>query len=204
MKKSQKVSTDPQYQQARFLLSAAKIEQLPADTGIEVAFIGHSNTGKSSVLNCLTQSKIARVSKTPGRTQLINVFPIDDSRRLIDLPGYGYAEVPLDVKKQWAHMLNTYLQERTSLKGLILVMDIRHPLKEFDRQMLDWCSTANIPVHILLNKADKLTYGKVKEAINHVQTKLNSHPVPVTVQSFSTLKKTGLDALREILDQWYT
>src|SRR3990167_8544424 len=149
------------YQKAYFLLSAAAVEQLPPDTGIEVAIVGRSNAGKSSVLNCLTKQKgLARVSKTPGRTQLINVFVLDEERRLIDLPGYGFATAPAAAKAKWEKSIEDYFQKRNSLKGLVLIMDIRHPLKELDWQMLDYCEHANLAVHILLNKMDKLSKGQ--------------------------------------------
>lgn len=202
MKKSQKVSVH--YQQARFLLSAAKLTQLPSDDGIEVAFIGRSNAGKSSVLNRLTQIKdLARVSKTPGRTQLINLFVLDEKRRLVDLPGYGFAQVPLETKERWQKTLSAYLSERNSLKALVLVMDIRHPLRDFDQQMIAWCDQSQIPVHILLNKSDKLAHGKMKQTLLEVKKALDVYSTPITIQLFSALKGTGVDELRQFMDQYF-
>ena len=148
--------TNP-YAQATFLKSAALVKQLPDDIGLEVAFAGRSNAGKSSALNCLTnQRQLAKTSKTPGRTQLINVFTLnDDSLRLIDLPGYGFAKVSQKIKQEWQKNLAHYLQVRKSLKGLIVLMDIRHPLKDLDTLMIDWAIKENLSVHILLTKCDK-------------------------------------------------
>ncbi len=194
----------PNYKKATFLLSAARLTQLPTDSGIEVAFVGRSNAGKSSVLNQLTQnSKLARVSKTPGRTQHINVFVLDGERRLIDLPGYGYAAVPQDVKIQWQKTLDAYLQTRGCLQGLILVMDIRHPLTEFDRHLLEWAEACNLSVHILLNKADKLAFGAMKKTLQQVQDYTATANNPISCQAFSALKSTGIKELREQLDRWY-
>lgn len=196
--------TKPNYQNAQFLLSVANLEQLPADQGAEVAFVGRSNAGKSSALNQLTQNNnLARVSKTPGRTQLINLFALDNHRRLADLPGHGYAKVPAEVKKQWQTLLDAYLRHRDCLQGLILVMDIRHPLKEFDQAMLSWCSQCHLPVHILLNKADKLARGDLKKILQAVSEKIKSYPGVVTVQLFSAVKGTGLEELKRKLDAWY-
>ncbi len=197
--------TKPNYQNAQFMLSVAGLEQLPPDEGVEVAIVGRSNAGKSSVLNMLTQNKgLARVSKTPGRTQLINLFSLDDQRRLADLPGYGYAKVPEEVKRKWQRLLDAYLRSRECLRGLVLVMDIRHPLKEFDVNMLHWCSESALPVHILLNKADKLSHSAVTKTLQEVTKKIASYPNETTVQSFSTLKKIGLDALQTKLGEWYS
>ncbi|MDR3478147.1 MAG: ribosome biogenesis GTP-binding protein YihA/YsxC [Gammaproteobacteria bacterium] len=192
------------YQKATFLLSAAKLSQLPPDMGVEVAFVGRSNAGKSSVLNQLTHNtKLARVSKTPGRTQHINLFVLDSTRRLVDLPGYGYAKVPPEVKENWQKTLGAYLHERDCLKGLILVMDIRHPLTEFDRNLLSWASTSNLAVHILLNKADKLNYGVIKNTEREVNEFISTFPNPVSCQIFSAMKGTGVKELREQLETWF-
>lgn len=192
------------YQKAYFLLSAADVKQLPPDQGIEVAMVGRSNAGKSSVLNCITKNKaLARVSKTPGRTQLINVFVLDDERRLIDLPGYGYAKVPLGAKLKWQKNVDTYIRERQSLKGVILVMDIRHPLKESDQQMLSYCEHNNLSVHVLLNKADKLSRGAASKTLQEVKALLTQQNNSVTFQCFSALKGTGLKELHTVLDEWY-
>lgn len=142
---------------AQFLKSAAQLSQLPNDNGIEIAFAGRSNAGKSTAINVLTGIKgLAKTSKTPGRTQLINLFAIDDQRRLVDLPGYGYAAVPQAVKERWQQTLSRYLQNRQCLRGLILLMDIRHPLTEFDQHIIQWATSAKLPIYILLTKADKL------------------------------------------------
>jgi len=192
------------YQKAYFLLSAADVKQLPPDQGIEVAMVGRSNAGKSSVLNCITKSKaLARVSKTPGRTQLINVFVLDEERRLIDLPGYGYAKVPIAAKRKWQENVDNYIRTRESLKGVILVMDIRHPLKESDQQLLSYCEDNNLAVHILLNKADKLSRGAAAGVLQEVKALLTKQSNSVTFQCFSALKGTGLKELHAVLDQWY-
>ena len=194
----------PNYQQALFLLSVANLSQLPPDEGVEVAIVGRSNAGKSSVLNQLTQNKgLARVSKTPGRTQLINLFGLDENRRLADLPGYGYAKVPPSVKQKWQALLDSYLRSRECLRGLILVMDIRHPLKEFDHLMLSWSSQCDIPVHILLNKSDKLTQSAASKTLREVKTALQPYANKISVQTFSALKGKGIKELREQMDNWF-
>ena len=149
-------------QKAKFALSAAKVEQCPEDQGYEVAFAGRSNAGKSSALNTLTHASLARTSKTPGRTQLLNFFSLDDERRLVDLPGYGYAKVPIPLKQHWQKHLEAYLGGRECLRGVILLMDVRHPMTDFDKMMLDWAKASGMPMHILLTKADKLTHGAGK------------------------------------------
>lgn len=162
--------TNWNYHLTHFVLSAPDIRHLPSDTGIEVAFAGRSNAGKSSALNTLTNQKsLARTSKTPGRTQLINLFEVADGKRLVDLPGYGYAEVPEEVKLKWQRALGEYLQKRNSLKGLVVLMDIRHPLKDLDQQMVQWAVASNISVMILLTKADKLASGARKSQLNMVR-----------------------------------
>lgn len=191
------------YTQAEFLKSAPRVEHLPEDLGYEVAFAGRSNAGKSSALNCLTGVKnLARTSKTPGRTQLINLFSIDDQRRLVDLPGYGYAKVPLQIKLEWQKHLAHYLEVRESLKGLVLLMDVRHPLKDLDQMMVDWSLNRNLPVHILLTKADKLSRSDVKNCVLKVRKHYDLAQHLVTVQSFSSLKKEGIDELINQLNKW--
>jgi GTP-binding protein len=195
----------PKYENAAFMLSVANLSQLPPDQGIEVAIVGRSNAGKSSVLNQLTQNKnLARVSKTPGRTQHINLFSLDKNRRLADLPGYGYAKVPTAVKEQWQSLLDDYLRSRDSLQGLILVMDIRHPFKEFDKQLLIWSSQCQLPVHILLNKVDKLTLQELQKTIRLVNDMVPIYPTLVTYQTFSAIKGTGIKELRAKLDEWFS
>lgn len=184
--------------------SVPGITNAPADTGTEVAFAGRSNAGKSSAINALTrQNSLARTSKTPGRTQLLNFFEIDEQRRFVDLPGYGYAKVPPDVKKKWHQMMENYLSRRQSLKGIVLVMDVRHPLTEFDWQMIEWSEYSNVPLHILLTKADKLSYGKAKNVLLAVQKELKETEPAVTAQLFSGLKKTGIDEVHRVLDEWF-
>ncbi len=191
------------YSQATFLKSAANIEQLPPDNGFEVAFVGRSNAGKSSALNFLTGIKqLARTSKTPGRTQLINLFTLDDSRRLVDLPGYGYAKVAQTVKQAWQKNLAEYLEYRQCLKGLVLLMDSRHPLKNLDKTFIDWALERQLPIHILLTKVDKLSRGE----INNVVFKVRNYYYPlklITVQAFSTLKKIGAEELIQRMNYWY-
>lgn len=194
----------PHYNNATFLLSAPTLAELPLDSGIEVAFIGRSNAGKSSALNTITGIKgLARTSKTPGRTQMINLFSLDENRRLVDLPGYGYAKVPLAIKHRWQKYINEYLQKRDCLKGLILIMDIRHPLKEYDQQCLDWAYHSELPTHILLTKADKLSRGAAINTLNEVRKALEHLP-GITVQLFSSLNKAGLEEALLQLDSWYT
>lgn len=175
----------------------------PADFGCEVAFAGRSNAGKSSAINALTgNTKLARTSRTPGRTQLINFFTVADQIRLVDLPGYGFAKVPLKVKQEWNKQLERYLQLRQSLKGLILLMDIRHPLKDYDRQMIEWAVKSEMPVHILLTKSDKLKRGPAKSALFAVQKELQKHERWISVQLFSSLSHDGMDELQRTLNWW--
>ncbi len=190
-------------QQAAFLISAAKVDQCPPDEGLEVAFAGRSNAGKSSALNTLTHASLARTSKTPGRTQLLNFFALDEQRRLVDLPGYGYAKVPIPLKLHWQKHLEAYLGSRNSLAGLILLMDIRHPLTEFDRLMLDWSQASGMPLHILLTKADKLAFGAAKNALLKVQKDVrDGWGDGVSVQLFSAPKRQGIDEALAVLATW--
>ena len=192
------------YSKAVFLKSAARVDQLPSDEGYEVAFAGRSNAGKSSALNCLTCIKqLARTSKTPGRTQLINLFNLDESRRLVDLPGYGYAKVALQVKQDWQKNLAHYLEVRQCLRGLILLMDSRHPLKELDQMMVDWALNRELPVHILLTKADKLSRSEVKNTVLKVRKHYQLLEELISVQAFSSLKKEGVDELISKLNEWF-
>jgi GTP-binding protein len=190
----------------KFLISAQTLQQCPADNGYEVAFAGRSNAGKSSAINTLTRNKgLARTSKTPGRTQLINHFEIEPDKRLVDLPGYGYAKVPKALKAKWDRNLAEYLQNRSSLSGLILLMDIRHPLQDYDQQMLNWAAQARLPVHILLTKADKLKRGPAMNSLLGVEKLLRDMDPGFTLlsaQIFSSLKKTGLPELEEKLTSW--
>lgn len=192
------------YAKAVFFKSAAQVDQLPADVGYEVAFAGRSNAGKSSALNCLTTIRqLARTSKTPGRTQLINLFTLDESRRLVDLPGYGYAKVAQQIKLDWQKNLAKYLEVRQCLRGLILLMDCRHPLKELDQMMINWSLDRQIPVHILLTKADKISRSEVKNTVLKVKKQYELVDELISVQSFSSLKKEGVDQLIIQLDQWF-
>ncbi len=194
---------------AQFLISAPSLRQCPAEYGAEVAFAGRSNAGKSSAINTLTNNrKLARTSKTPGRTQLINFFTLQNSpdTRLVDLPGYGYAKVPQEVKKKWQKNLSEYLHDRKSLKGLVLMMDIRRPLQEFDTMMINWAVDAEMPVHALLTKSDKLKRGPAKSALLQFQKYVREAEVDdlVTSQLFSSLKKDGVDELKSVLSNWLT
>ncbi|MCM2973528.1 ribosome biogenesis GTP-binding protein YihA/YsxC [Larsenimonas suaedae] len=192
------------YHQARFVHSAPTLAHCLPDEGHEVAFAGRSNAGKSSAINALTgQKALARTSKTPGRTQLINFFELDDgTRHLVDLPGYGYAKVPEKVKLEWQRHLSAYLQKRRSLKGLVLMMDVRHPLTEFDQMMLAWADDADMPVHILLTKSDKLKRGAAAASLQKVRSALAEWDDLVSVQLFSSLKRQGLDTLAQTLNRW--
>ncbi|MEM1154366.1 MAG: ribosome biogenesis GTP-binding protein YihA/YsxC [Pseudomonadota bacterium] len=197
------VTIMPNYRSASYLTSAAKFAQCPEDVGLEVAFAGRSNAGKSSAINSLTgNSKLAKTSRTPGRTQLINFFGVSDSQRLVDLPGYGFAKVPAAVKQAWTRLLETYLQRRQSLVGLILVMDIRHPLQAIDQQILGWAIAADMPVHLLLTKADKLKKGPAKSTLLQVRSTLQDLSPLASVQLFSSLKHVGQSELQQVLNHW--
>ncbi len=192
------------YSRAKFELSAPDIRHLGEDEGIEIAFAGRSNAGKSSALNRLTRQKsLARTSKTPGRTQMINVFGLDETRRLIDLPGYGFAQVPLAMKLKWQQALSEYLQSRNSLQGLVVMMDIRHPFKDLDQQLIQWAVDANIPVLALLTKADKLKSGKRKATLLMAREAALAFCGDVTVHAFSSLNGLGLDNVEGVLDAWF-
>jgi len=195
---------NPLYHQASFVASAPRLQDAPPDQGMEIAFAGRSNAGKSSAINTLVQQNaLARVSKTPGRTQLLNFFRIDDERKLVDLPGYGYAKVPEAMKREWQQMMETYLKNRKALSGIVLVMDIRHPLTDFDWQMVEWCELSKLPLHILLTKADKLKYGAAKTTLLQVQRDLSRAEIVVSLQLFSALNKTGIDDVHQVLDEWF-
>ena len=191
------------YRQAQFVMGAHKIGQLPADSGIEIAFAGRSNAGKSSALNAITAIKgLARTSKTPGRTQQINIFGLDEGRRLADLPGYGYAKVPGAMKDHWRKTLQQYFEQRRSLQGLVLLMDIRHPLTDFDSMMLEWCHHQQMKVHVLLTKADKLSRGQASATLQKVRRELAEQP-QASVQLFSAMTQQGVEEARILLDQWF-
>ncbi len=196
--------TKPIYQKAKYLNSAVELKDLPAG-GLEVAFIGRSNAGKSSALNTITGIRgLARTSRTPGRTQMINLFALDADRRLVDLPGYGYAKVPRILRDKWLENTNNYLKSRAGLKGLILVMDIRHPLKDSDQHLISWAVDCGLPVHILLTKSDKLKAGARNRTLHEVQEFLDQYGDAVSVQSFSSQDGCGLDEAQEKLDEWFS
>lgn len=200
------ITTDYQkiIRQTAFSLSAPTLKLCPPDTGFEVAFAGRSNAGKSSAINTIThQKQLARSSKTPGRTQMINFFNVgSEHSRIVDLPGYGYAQVPEAMKIKWQKELENYLVHRESLTGLILLTDIRHPLKYFDEQMLHWAKDGDLPVHVLLTKADKLKRGAQKTALLQTKKQLQTLDLPFSIQLFSALNKEGLDELADVLGNW--
>jgi GTP-binding protein len=186
------------FPEARFLTSAWQPGQFPADEGAEVAFAGRSNAGKSSALNAITGRKdLARTSKTPGRTQLINFFDLGPGRRLTDLPGYGYAKVPAMIQQHWRELMSRYVEARQSLSGLVIVMDARRPLTDFDVQMLEWARANQLSAHLLLTKADKLSRS---EGLNVLRQVLARTGDTATAQLFSAPDRTGVDeARREVL-----
>ena len=190
------------FDQTCFQTSAATLEDCPADSAAEVAFAGRSNAGKSSAVNVITSlPQLARTSKTPGRTQLINFFFIEEGKYLVDLPGYGYAKVPLERRDKWQFELEKYLRRRKALVGLILLSDIRHPLKKFDRMMIEWAAQANLPLHLLLTKADKLKRGATQKTLLKVEKELTAFD-NVSVQLFSALRNIGVDRVRKVLTHW--
>ncbi len=190
------------FNQAQFVVSAATLKACPSNSVAEVAFAGRSNAGKSSAINTITgQNRLARISKTPGRTQLINFFALGEDRHLVDLPGYGFAKVPLAVRDKWQRELEQYLRQREALAGLVLLSDIRHPLKEFDRMMIDWAVQSDLPMHILLTKSDKLKRGAAQNTLLAVRNELMSLD-KLSVQLFSSVKNTGVEEARIKLTQW--
>jgi len=198
-----RAATHPLYHGARFLMAAARIEQAPPDAGWEVAFVGRSNAGKSSAINTLCHQKaLARTSRTPGRTQQLVFFGLDESRRLVDLPGYGYAKVSESVKLDWQAELARYLERRTSLSGLVVVMDIRHPMKDFDRQMLAWSVARGLPALALLTKADKLGRGVATATVARVRRETAALGGDIWCEPFSAADRVGVDAVQARLDSW--
>jgi ribosome biogenesis GTP-binding protein ysxC len=192
------------YHKTHFLTSAPNIRAIPADEGIEIAFAGRSNAGKSTALNALTNQKnLARTSKTPGRTQLINLFEVENGCKLVDLPGYGYAAVPQQMKIQWQKSLGEYLQHRQCLAGLVVLMDIRHPLKDLDQQMIDWAVSAELPVLLLLTKADKLSQSARSKQVKMVREAILPFQGDIQVEAFSAQSKLGIDKLAGKLDGWF-
>ncbi|HCH1190973.1 TPA: YihA family ribosome biogenesis GTP-binding protein [Vibrio parahaemolyticus] len=192
------------YQNTHFITSAPDIRHLPEDEGVEIAFAGRSNAGKSSALNRLTNQKsLAKTSKTPGRTQLINLFKVEEGCHIVDLPGYGFAQVPVEMKNKWQKSLGEYLQKRECLKGLVVLMDIRHPMKDLDQQMIFWAIDSRIPVQVLLTKADKLKSGARKQTLLKIRKQVETFGGDVSVDVFSSLKGLGVDQLRAKLDTWF-
>lgn len=192
------------WRQARFEVSAASARGLPAPRGREIAFAGRSNAGKSSAINTLCgQRSLARTSRTPGRTQLVNFFRIDDERCIVDLPGYGYAKVGEEAKRVWQALIGDYLDGRENLAGVVLMMDVRHPLTELDRQMVEWCAAAGLRLLVLVTKADKLSRGAVAGVVQKVRAALRGYPVEYEVVAFSSLKRTGVDEALTVLERWF-
>ena len=186
---------------AQFQFGAAELAQLPPDQGWEVAFAGRSNAGKSSAINALTnRRRLAFVSKTPGRTQQINYFDLGSGRSLVDLPGYGYAQVPGALRRQWDVMLGAYLQRRASLRGLVAIMDIRHPLTPLDRALLDWVAPTQKPVLVLLTKADKLTRQAADAQLRLVREALASDYPQVRCELFSSVSHQGVEMARAFVE----
>lgn len=191
------------FRHAVFEISVAKPQDLPPATGPEIAFAGRSNAGKSSAINTLVgHTRLAFVSKTPGRTQLINLFRLRNGAALVDLPGYGYADVPLPVRKQWQGLLEHYLTRRQELAGLVMIMDARRPLLELDRQMINWFGPTGKPIHCLLTKADKLSKQEQTKTLREVQAEVANSGSQITAQLFSSLKKTGMDEAEKVIGGW--
>ena len=197
-------------QNAKFTVSVNNFSELPEDTGREIAFAGRSNAGKSSSINTISnQNRLAYVSKQPGRTQLINYFTIGEDKALVDLPGYGYAKVPSSMRKHWQTILPAYLQERQSLVGLIIVMDIRRPLTELDTRMLNWFAPRQKPIHILLTKSDKLSRDKSHQTLFKTEKIVKEkwadfYRTSCSIQLFSSLKKTGVEEVDKVIQHWLT
>lgn len=191
------------FKQAKFYTTVNDLRHLPR-LNKEIAIVGRSNAGKSSLLNTLTnQNRLAYTSKTPGRTQHINYFEVASGVCLVDLPGYGYAKVPEEIRKHWVHLLGDYLQQRNELVGLVVIMDARHPLKDIDLQMLEFFAVTGKPLHIVLSKADKLTNQERSATLRAVQQKISSYGfTDLSIQLFSSLKKTGVDELERKLSEW--
>ena len=194
------------FSKARFLVSGFSLKDLPKDQGVEIAFCGRSNSGKSSVLNALAKNKkLAKTSKTPGRTQAINIFCLDDEhmRKIADLPGYGFAKVSKKTQKEWARFISDYLNFRTSLKGLVVIMDIRHPFKESDLTLIDWCHQKDIPLLIVLNKSDKLSSSRVREEVKKANLAIKEMNLVGQAIAFSSKKSVGIEGLTVSLKNWF-
>ena len=191
------------FPRTEFLTTVARLRDTPGDAVAEVAFVGRSNAGKSSAINTLAgKTRLAYVSKTPGRTQHLNYFSVAPDRYFVDLPGYGFAKVPEDVRKQWDTLLGPYLQTREQLKGLVVIMDSRRPLTEMDWQMLEWFAPTGRPVHVLLSKADKLSRQEQTKTLRQVKADLADLGCPVSVQLFSSLKRAGVAEAATVLKRW--
>ncbi len=191
------------FRHAVFEISVAKPQDLPAASGPEIAFAGRSNAGKSSAINTLAgHTRLAFVSKTPGRTQLINLFRLRNGAALVDLPGYGYADVPEKIRKEWQGLLEHYLTRRQALAGLVMIMDARRPLTELDRQMINWFGPTGKPIHCLLTKADKLTRQEQTKVLREVRAEMADAGSPITAQLFSSLKKTGMEEAETVIASW--
>jgi len=189
--------------QAAFLLAVAKPSQLPPDRGAEIAFAGRSNAGKSTAINVITgQNRLARTSKTPGRTQQIVFFTLDETRRLADLPGYGFARVPESVRQSWSRLVEHYLNDRKCLRGVILLMDARRPFTPLDRTLVDWCAASAIPMLALLTKSDKLRRGEAVKALAEASQAAKAMHARMNLQLFSGLKRTGVDTACEQICAW--
>ncbi|MEM6513930.1 MAG: ribosome biogenesis GTP-binding protein YihA/YsxC [Pseudomonadota bacterium] len=188
------------YPEANFIKSANALNQFVPDAGAEVAFAGRSNAGKSSAINVLVNRRqFARTSKTPGRTQLVNFFKLTANTRIVDLPGYGFARVSDKMRAHWGELLSGYFQVRQSLKGLVLIVDIRRRLTDFDRQMIEFAESVNLPIHVLLTKSDKLKRGQVAKAVLEVQRELGER---ASVQAFSSLKRDGENEARQVMERF--
>jgi GTP-binding protein len=186
-----------------FLLGATKQSHMPEDVGMEVAFAGRSNVGKSSAINrIMNRRKLARTSKTPGRTQQINFFELSESARIVDLPGYGFAKVPIQVRQQWEQSILEYLSTRESLAGLILLIDSRHPLTELDQQMIARCKDNAIRTHLLITKSDKLSRNKATQSLFTVNNAIVNNSENFSAQLFSSLDGSGLDTIRSVITEW--
>lgn len=186
----------------KFKTSANTLAQLPNDSDAEIAFAGRSNSGKSSAINAITRvNNLARTSKTPGRTQLLNYFEVKPRAYMVDLPGYGYAKVDAKQQQYWQELIGSYFETRMPLRGIVLIMDIRHPCTEFDYMLLDFLADTTIPCHILLSKADKLSRSQMLQAIAKVQSELSDYP-NLSIQSFSATKKVGIKEAQTVLDNW--
>ena len=193
----------PLLQQAVFHTTVAHLRDLPKDSQVEVAFAGRSNAGKSSAINTLANHvRLAYVSKTPGRTQHLNYFTLGEGRYLVDLPGYGYAKAPLEIRAQWESLVGPYLQMRSPLAGLVLIMDVRHPLTDLDRRMIAWVAPSGKPIHVLLSKSDKLSRQQSTNTLRTVQKALAEMGDEISVQLFSSLKKTGIEEAEVVLGRW--